>query len=122
MTDDHIDFHLHPAAFLRQTGGSLHVLFAVRDADGAWFFDGEPALIVQHRPGEDPQEIDVEGADALDGGTVELVARERPALAACIEAAFDTQGSFDGELLLAQRVLVRAPRDAFGPTSDPPEV
>ena len=105
-------FALIPVAFLRSVGGMFSVLLAVDEGD-AQLFDGEPALLVVHRPGASAAELQVEGAEALVPDAVEVVASVASELVRLIEGAFDDDGAFDGERLLGARVVVDAPVGSF---------
>jgi hypothetical protein len=106
-------FELVAVAFVRSTGGRIRVLLAV-DRDGEQLFDGEPALLAEHRPGSSPDELQLDGADAID---VDAVARVRALvaveLAALVEGSFNRRGEFDGQLLLGRTVAFRGPVNSF---------
>jgi hypothetical protein len=107
-------FDLVAVAFMRSVGGRVRVLLAI-DRDGEQLFEGEPALLVEHRPGTAASELVVDGADRIDPAAFELVARLAAAeLAALIEASFDETGEFDGQRLLGRPVQLRARSDCFG--------
>lgn len=93
-------------AFLRQTGGRIGVLFAVDGPDGPQH-DGEPVLLVQHRPGAGADQLEVEGADALAPGVVRAVRAQAAAVVAAVEAGLDAFGQVDGTLLLGSTVDLR---------------
>lgn len=105
-------YHLTPVAFVRTTGGRLNVLLAVDEGD-LHLFDGEPALLVSHRPGAAHHELQVEGAEALDARAIDAVRGVAHELARLIEGAFDVRGEFDGQRLLGQRVPVVASAGCF---------
>ena len=105
-------FALIPVAFLRSVGGVFSVLLAVDEGD-AQLFDGEPALLVVHRPGAPAADMQVEGAEALVPAAVEVVAGVATELVRLIDAAFTDDGAFDGERLLGARVVVDAPAGSF---------
>lgn len=107
-------YGLHGVAFIRQTGGRIHVLFAI-DEGGADCFDGEPVLLVDHRPGAAPDQLTVEGADALSPHAVELIRAEAAALAAWIDGALDASGTFDGQRLLGEAHRFTGSAGAFEP-------
>lgn len=112
MADVH--FTLVAMAFVRSAGGAVSVLFGV-DQEGVPLFDGEPVLIVQHRPGADPDLLEVDVADALPPQSGDLVAeRAGRSLVELVDGAFDRQGSFDGERLLGRGVDLVASADSFG--------
>lgn len=106
-------FQLVAVAFLRTTGGRVRVLLAI-DRDGEQLHDGEPALLVEHRPGQSPTELVVDRADAVPEAAVELVTRHAPALVRLVEDACDEFGQLIGERLLGSGIDVRGARDSFG--------
>jgi hypothetical protein len=105
-------FHLIPVAFLRSTGGMVNVLLAVDEGDEQ-LFEGEPALLVAHRPGSPPHELRVETAAALAQESLDAVQRVADVLAQLIEGAYTRQGEFDPDLLLGKRVPLDAPSGTF---------
>ena len=92
-----------PVAFVRQTGGRMHVLFSV-ESDDRLQHDGEPVLLVDHRPGGAHDDVAFEAASVLTAPVVAALEAHRADFAACFAAAFAADGSFDPDLLLAQRV------------------
>ena len=106
-------FELVAVAFLRASGGAVRVLLAI-DRDGEQLFDGEPALLLEHRPGHPAAELTLECAELLDAAAVARLAdAARDALVGLVEAAFDEDGGFDGTRMLGRSVAVSAPRDSF---------
>lgn len=106
-------FHLVAVAFLRSTGGRVRVLLAV-DRDGEQLFDGEPALLIEHRPGRAPRELVLEAADSIRPEATELVlAAVANELVQLVEQALDDFGQLDGERLLGRSTSLAAPADTF---------
>ena len=100
-------------AFLRSTGGRVRVLLAV-DRDGMQLFDGEPALLVEHRPGRAADELVLEAADRIRASAVDVVlAAVATDLAQLVEDAHDEFGQLDGERLLGRGATLVAPVDTF---------
>ncbi|MBC7462418.1 MAG: hypothetical protein H7287_13760 [Thermoleophilia bacterium] len=110
-------YFLIPVAFLRSVGGLFSILLAVDEGD-AQLFDGEPALLVVHRPGAPAEALQVEGAEALIPAAVEVVASVATELVNLIEAAFTSAGEFDGERLLGARIAIDAPTGSFALRGD----
>ncbi|MCW2926910.1 MAG: hypothetical protein JWM86_878 [Thermoleophilia bacterium] len=110
---DHSRFELVVVAFVRSTGGRVRVLMAV-DRDGEQLFDGEPVLLVDHRPGDHHDALVLEGPDGLDPSAVAAVrAAGSAVLVALVEGAFTDDGSFDGTRMLDRPVTLRLPNRAF---------
>jgi hypothetical protein len=106
-------FELIAVAFVRSTGGRVRVLLAI-DREGRQLFDGEPALLAEHRPGRAAHELTLEGADRIDVAAIEHVRLLVAAgLAQLVEDAFDQEGTFDGQRLLGRAVAFRAPDNWF---------
>jgi hypothetical protein len=106
-------FELVVVAFLRSTGGVVRVLLAV-DRDGEQLFDGEPALLAEHRPGAPAAQLELEGPERVDAAAVATIADlARTELARIVEHAFDDTGQFDGERILGTAVRVVAPRGSL---------
>lgn len=106
-------FELVAVAFLRRTGGRVGVLFAI-DRDGEQLFGGEPALLVEHRPGGPVQDLQVETADGIDGSASALVhASAATELAQLVEEAHDEYGQLDGARLLGRSATFDAAADTF---------
>lgn len=99
-------------AFLRSAGGRVRVLLAV-DRDGQQLHDGEPVLLVEHRPGAAPDRIHVEPASVLPEGAVQHVLDARVELAGLVDACMTADGGFDGDLLLGRAVRIHAPSSSF---------
>ncbi|MCW2956109.1 MAG: hypothetical protein JWO69_978 [Thermoleophilia bacterium] len=95
-------------AFHHGTGGQLRVLLAV-DRDGDPMYDGEPAIMATHRPGDDPSRMELEGAEAVPSEFVSELGVAVGQLAAVLEAAFERDGSFSGARLVGQVVTVEVP-------------
>lgn len=106
-------FQLIAVAFVRSTGGAVRVLLAI-DRDGEPLHEGEPAVLIEHRPGADPSTMEAEVAGAVPAVAADAVLENATELAACIEAAFDRSGTFDGQRLLGTGVTFSAPHDTFG--------
>lgn len=98
-----------PVAFVRQTGGRLHVLFSL-EHDGAPQHEGEPLLLVDHRPGSGAADVEFEAADALAPRFTDVLDLHRTAFADCLAAAFGSDGAFDADRLIAQRVELQVDR------------
>jgi hypothetical protein len=106
-------FELVAVAFLRSTGGRVRVLLAI-DRDGQQLFDGEPALLVEHRPGAPAAELALETADRIRPSAVDVVlAAITDDLARLVDEAHDELGQLDGERLLGRGASLRAPADTF---------
>lgn len=107
-------FQLVAVAFLRSTGGRVRVLLAI-DRDGEQLFDGEPALLLEHRPGRPAGELVLDAADRIPGDAtatvLELVATE---LAQLVDDAHDEFGQLDGERLLGRGTTFVAAAATFG--------
>ena len=89
------------------------MLLAV-DRDGEQLFDGEPALLLEHRPGRAPRELVLEAADNIRPAVTELVlAAVAHELAQLVEDAHDDFGQLDGERLLGRSTSLDAPADTF---------
>jgi hypothetical protein len=109
----HETFELTCVAYSRSTGGTMRLLLAI-ERDGEPLFDGEPALLVEHRPGDDPSSLRAEGPDALDAAATELVRTAAAQdLAALVDSAFDRTGELRADLLLDRSVRVELPRGTF---------
>lgn len=107
-------FDLVAVAFVHAASGRVRVLLAV-DRDGSPLFDGEPALLFEHRHGRPSTEAALEGADRIDAAAVAQIARRaHEELAALVESAFDETGMFDGQRMLGRSVSVRAAHEHFG--------
>jgi hypothetical protein len=107
-------FQLVAVAFLRSTGGRVRVLLAV-DRDGDQLFDGEPALLLEHRPGRSASELALEGADRIPAAAIDLaLAAAATDLARLVDEAHDELGQFDGERLLGRGATFEAAPDTFG--------
>lgn len=113
-TVDQARFQLVAVAFVRSVGGRVRLLLAI-DRDGVPLFDGEPALLVEHRPGAAASDMSVEGAEGIDASALAVV-RERAsaALAELIGSAVDASGSFDGNRLLGRDIEVVGTHSLFG--------
>lgn len=85
----------------------MHVLFGL-DQGGVPAFDGEPVLLVDHRPGDDPSDMTFEPADVIDEATALQLDLHRVQFAECMSAAFTRDGSFDPERLIAQRIHIES--------------
>jgi hypothetical protein len=104
-------FELVAVAFLRSTGGMVRVLLAV-DRAGEQLFEGEPALLAEHRPGRPAEELRLEGPDRLAAEVVrEVEELTRDLLVDLVESAFDASGTFDGERMLGRPVGIVARHD-----------
>ena len=107
------DFELVAVAFMRTTGGRVRVLLAV-DRAGEQLFDGEPALLLEHRPGAPAEQVLLEGADRIDATAIaHALDATRDALVELVDAAFDELGQFDGQRLLGRSIAFRAAIDSF---------
>jgi hypothetical protein len=107
-------YQLTCVAFVRSTGGRIRVLLTI-DRDGLPLFDGDPALLVEHRPWTEPGSLTVDGPDSLDPVAYEVVHRSvAPELASIVDEAHDRTGAFDASRLLGRSVGFEAPVDAFG--------
>jgi hypothetical protein len=106
-------FQLVAVAFLHTAGGRMRVLLAI-DRDGEQLHGGEPALLVEHRPGRSPAELVVDCADAVPDAAVELVTGHAPALARLVEDACDEFGQLVGERLLGTGITIHGARESFG--------
>ncbi len=94
-----------PVAFVRQTSGRLHILFAL-DRDGRAVHEGEPVLLVDHRPGAAHDDIGFDASSEVEAHFVACLDDHRTEFAACFTAAFARDGSFDADRLLTQRVRI----------------
>lgn len=104
---------LVPVAFVRTVGGRVRLLLAV-DREGVRLFDGEPALLAEHRPGAPPQQLLLDGPERMPLPAVEQVlAVARHQLAQLVELAVDEQGRFDGQRLLGRTIEVALPPSTF---------
>ena len=112
MTNPQGRYGLHGVAFIRQTGGRVHVLFAI-DELGEDRHDGEPVLLVDHRPGDAPTSLVVEAADEIPAQGVDHVREQATQLASWIDSAFDAAGTFDGERILGEAHRFDAPPGVF---------
>ena len=84
------------------------------DRDGDQLFDGEPALLLEHRPGNAVEHVRLEAADAIQPQATELVLGAIAAeLARLVEDAHDEFGQLDGERLLGRAASLDAPFDTF---------
>lgn len=102
-------FELVAIAFLRAAGGRMHVLLAA-SRDGIDLFDGEPVLLVEHRPGSDPEAMHVEGADVVPDALVAVIrTHARAPLARLVDDAFDDAGELDGQRLVGRSIAFTAP-------------
>ncbi|MCW2921474.1 MAG: hypothetical protein JWL76_1348 [Thermoleophilia bacterium] len=106
-------FQLVAVAFLRSTGGRVRVLLAI-DRDGEQLFDGEPALLLEHRPGAPAGTIELETADRIRASAIDVVhAAVAAELAQLVEDAHDEFGQLDGERLLGRSAEFSARADTF---------
>lgn len=106
-------FELVAVAFMRTVGGRVRVLLAI-DRDGEQLFEGEPALLVEHRPGQPSSELVVDGADRIRAAAFAWVAEQAAAeLVELVDAAFDELGQFDGQRLLGRGIAMRGPANSF---------
>lgn len=98
---------------MHTVGGRVRLLLAV-DREGLALFDGDPVLLAEHRPGADPEELLLEGPDALPARGVRRIwiAAHRQ-LADLVVLAFDEQGSFDGQRVLGHVIDVSLPARTF---------
>ncbi|MCB0880066.1 MAG: hypothetical protein KDC46_13930 [Thermoleophilia bacterium] len=109
----HADFQLTCVAFARSTGGRVRLLLAV-DRGEEQLFDGEPVLLVDHRPGSRHEQLELTGPDAMEPAIVQQVhAAAALQLAALVDAAFDETGSFDGQRILGTGPTVALPAGLF---------
>ncbi len=112
-------FQLVVVAFLRSTGGRVRVLLAI-DRDGEQLFEGEPALLAEHRPGSPPDELALEAAGRIRAGAVDVVLASVAAqIVAMIDGAHDDFGQLVGERLLGRSATFDAPSDTFAAPHDP---
>lgn len=97
-------------AFVRGADGRLRVLLCVDRGDER-LFGGDPALLVEHRPGAAASELVLDGPDALPAAALDAL-RDLLAdrLAQLLDDAFDDTGEFRRERLLGRTVEFRAPR------------
>lgn len=106
-------------AFVRSPGGRLRVLLCV-DRGDQQLFDGEPALLAEHRPGCAPEQLLLEGPDAV---AVPAVQRVRALLAQqlveLLDQACDDAGEFHRERLVGRSVEFQAPAGVFDTPLDP---
>jgi hypothetical protein len=106
-------FQLTCVAYVRSTGGRVRLLLAI-DRDGRPLFDGEPALLVEHRPGAPASRLLVEGPEGMDDAALELVHMSTgDAMARLIDDAHDEQGTLCGERLLGSAVSMQARAGSF---------
>ena len=114
---EEVRYTLMAVAFVRSVGGRVRLLVSV---DGeAPLFDGEPVLLVEHRPGAAAADLVVEPSDQVAASVSHLVVeRAGIALVELVEQAFDGTGQFVGERLLGTTVELSAPADAFDQKSD----
>lgn len=102
-------------AFLRSPGGRLRVLLCIDRGDEP-LFDGDPALLAEHRPGAPSEQLLLEGPDALAASTVQQArALLAPRLVELLDQAFDDAGEFRRERLIGRAIEFRAPAAAFDP-------
>lgn len=106
-------FELVAVAFVAGAGGRIGVLFVV-DRDGVPLFDGEPSVLVQHRPGAAAGAMVVEVPERCPASAQELVAGATEAIARVLDAAYDQFGELVREQLLGSTVEMEGARDAFG--------
>jgi hypothetical protein len=92
-----------PVAFVRQTSGRLHVLFSL-DRDGSPAYEGEPVLLVDHRPEAGIEDIEIEGSDVVAAADLAGASANLEAFATCFTRAFAADGSFVADQLLAERI------------------
>jgi hypothetical protein len=113
LRDVESSFELVAVAFMRTTGGRVRVLLAI-DRDGEQLFNGEPALLVEHRPGAALDTLEVDGPDGMSRSVTDAVAQVAgAALAELIAGSFTRDGSFDGGLLLGRSISIRLASGAF---------
>ena len=106
-------FDLVAVAFLRSTGGRVRVLLAI-DRDGEQLFDGEPALLLEHRPGASHSDLGLEGADRIPTSAIDIVLAEAATqLVRLVEEAHDAFGQLDGDRLLGRGARFHAPASTF---------
>ena len=107
-------FQLVAIAFLRSTGGRVRVLLAI-DRDGEQLFEGEPALLLEHRPGRPAGELVLESADRIpDAATDAVLGHCAAELAQLVDQAHDESGQLDGERLLGRAATFVAAHATFG--------
>jgi len=105
-------YQLVAVAFVHGVGGRMRVLFAV-DREGKQLFGGEPAVLVEHRPGAPHATLEIEGADAISAPALSHLRSSSEHLAQLIEGAFDREGTFRREQLLGHHVELRGPAALF---------
>lgn len=100
-------------AFVRSVGGQLRVLLCI-DRGDEQLFDGDPALLVEHRPGAAASELLLEGPDAVPAASLRAL-RDLLAdrVARLLDDACDDTGEFRRELLLGRTIQFNAPRSVF---------
>jgi hypothetical protein len=104
-------YELTAVAFIHSVGGEIGVLLAV-DRDGEQLFEGEPALLIRHRPGADPGSMHVEGAEIVPEELVGQLRSGAADLAALVESAHARDGTFDGGRLVGSSVIVEISNDS----------
>ena len=106
-------FQLIVVACVRSTGGRIRLLLAI-DRGNHQLFDGEPALLVEHRPGSDPSQLIVEGPDGMAQSSLELVRRGAGgAIGELLISGFDETGAWDMTRIIGSEITLVAPRDTF---------
>ncbi|MCW2949994.1 MAG: hypothetical protein JWN41_1007 [Thermoleophilia bacterium] len=105
-------YYLIPIAFIRSTGGAFKVLLAI-DHENQPLFDGEPAVLITHRPGAQSHELRAEGAAALAPDALLAVTSAASLIAHAIDSAHDREGNFMADQLLGRRITLVAPRGIF---------
>lgn len=112
MTEPAAAFELHGVAFLRATGGMLHLLLAVV-RDDVPIDDAEPLIIASHRPGADAASLDIELDGRLDSTVSGVIRQHATALVQWIEQAFDARGELDAQRLVGRAITFSAPASTF---------
>ncbi|MCW2959703.1 MAG: hypothetical protein JWM25_1812 [Thermoleophilia bacterium] len=105
-------YELTAVAFIQSVGGEIGVLLAV-DRDGEQLFDGEPALLMRHRPGADHGALHLEGAEVVPVELVEELRAGAADLAGLVEGAHARDGMFDGGRLVGGVVVVEISNDSM---------
>jgi len=90
------------------------VLLAV-DRDGTQLFAGEPAVLVEHRPGAASDQLTIEVAERVPVAGHALVSLASVRLVELLDGAYDDEGSLRRERFLGVPVEIRGAHDAFGP-------
>lgn len=104
-----VAFNATCVAFVRSAGGRLSVLLCV-DRGAERLFDGDPALLAEHRPGASPDQLVLDGPEAVPAASIDLLhGRLAEPLARLLDDAWDETGEFQRDRVLGQSVEFVAP-------------